>query len=436
MKYPQLRAGRVVFRILLALFVLAVAAESSATDCTATTCLYVRQGATGSGSGADWSNACTDFVGSCSVSSLIRGATYFVADGTYAARTWDRAASGTSVITIKKAIPTDHGTSTGWTDTFGDGQAVFSGANTMGSGYWTFDGQKGDYLAAGIGSYGFKFDFSEGQVAITNRGDFNTFRYIDFDGIATTGDYNYSAETKALGAYAGNNWTLSHCALHGGESLIQGGGNNWVVEYSYMYNARSIADNFHANVFYASQINGGVFRYNRIWDYNAEGLFFTAFDGPISNVKVYGNVFFTDGSTVNPRGIELRQDYGYSNIQIYNNTFSRLGVGGILNRSPETGNVCSNCIARDNLSYQAGNELAGMTQDNNTDDNTNRFKNLVNGDFTLTAALPGVALAAEFNMDVNGTLRGFDGVWDRGAYEFGGVSNSAPSAPTNLRIVP
>jgi hypothetical protein len=433
--YPK-RTDRVGLRIVLALVALALAPEAGATDCSVETCRYVRQGATGSGSGADWSNACSDFVGACATSSLIRGATYYVADGIYAARSWDRAASGTTVITIKKAIPADHGTSTAWTDAFGDGQVVFAGANTVATSYWTFDGQKGDYLAGGIASYGFKFDFSEGQVAITNRGDFNTFRYIDFDGITATGDRNYTAETKALAAYGGNNWTLSHSALHGGESLIQGGGNNWVVEYSYFYNSRSIASNFHANVFYASEINGGVFRYNRIWDYNSEGLFFTGFDGPVSNVKIYGNVFFTDGTTAFPRGIELRQDYGYSNIQIYNNTFSRLGVGGILNRSPETGHVCSNCISRDNLSYQAANTLAGMTRDNNTDDNTIRFRNLAGGDFTLTAALPGAALAAEFNMDVNGTSRGFDGVWDRGAYEFGRASNLAPLAPTNPRIIP
>ena len=436
MKYLNLRSGRIALRIVLALTALALASEASATDCSVETCRYVRQGASGNGSGADWTNACTDFVGSCAVSSLIRGATYYVADGSYPGRTWDRPTSGTSVITIKKALPTDHGTNNGWSDAFGDGQVVFNGVNNVTSGYWLFDGQKGDYLAGGIGSYGFKFDFSEGQVAITNRGDFNTFRYIDFDGITTTGNYNYTGEAKALGAYAGNNWTLSHCALHGGESLIQGGGNNWVVEYSYLYNSRSIASNFHANVFYASQINGGVFRYNRIWDYNSEGLFFTGFDGPVSNVKVYGNVFFTDGTTASPRGIEMRQDYGYTNIQIYNNTFARLGVGGILNRSPETGNVCSGCIARNNISYQAGNTLTGMTQDNNTDDNTNRFRNLVSGDFTLTSALAGTALGSEFNTDVNGTLRGFDGVWDRGAYEFGGTSNPAPSAPTNLRIIP
>jgi hypothetical protein len=396
---------------------------------------YVRDGATGSGSGSDWDNACDDFTGSCAAASLVRGATYYVADGAYAARTWSTASSGTSTITIKKAIPSDHGADLGWNGTYGDGQAVFTGANVVNTNYWVFDGQVGDYRS-GVQSYGFKFDFNEGQMAVTNLGNFNTFRYIDFDGVSTTGNRNYTADTKGLAAYGGSNWTLSHCAIHGGESLIQGGGDNWVVEYSYLYNARSTASNYHNNVFYASGMNGGVFRYNRVWDYNDEGLFFTGYNGPVANIIVYGNVFYSDGTPVNPRGIELRQDYGYSGMQFYNNTFARLGVGGILNRAPETGHSCTNCVAHNNVSYEAGNTLTGMTASNNTDDSTNRFVNLSTGDLRLAGALAGMSLGLPYNVDVLGAARGGDGVFDRGAYEFTSTAGSTPPAtPQNLRVV-
>ena len=40
----------------------------------------------------------------------------------------------TSVITIKKATVSDHGTPTGWSDTYGDGQAVFTGTNDITTG--------------------------------------------------------------------------------------------------------------------------------------------------------------------------------------------------------------------------------------------------------------------------------------------------------------
>jgi hypothetical protein len=84
---------------------------------------YVRQGA--SGNGSDWTNACGDFTGSCAASSLVRGDTYYVAGGTYTAKTWNTPASGTSVITIKKAIVADHGTATGWNDAYA-AQATFT----------------------------------------------------------------------------------------------------------------------------------------------------------------------------------------------------------------------------------------------------------------------------------------------------------------------
>ena len=74
---------------------------------------YVRAGATGDGSGSDWINACPDFTGSCAVSSLVRGDTYYVAAGTYGSRTFNTAESGTLVITIKGATASDPGTDTG-----------------------------------------------------------------------------------------------------------------------------------------------------------------------------------------------------------------------------------------------------------------------------------------------------------------------------------
>jgi hypothetical protein len=57
---------------------------------------------------------------------LTRGDTYYIADGSYVTYIFDDVASGSLVITIKKATVADHGTETGWLDTYGDGQAVFA----------------------------------------------------------------------------------------------------------------------------------------------------------------------------------------------------------------------------------------------------------------------------------------------------------------------
>ena len=96
---------------------------------------YIRQGATGAGNGSDWTNAFTDLP-----TSWVRGDTYWIADGTYSARTLNTPVNGTAVITIKKATAASHGTSTGWSAAFGDGQAVINGAVVITTSYWTFDG--------------------------------------------------------------------------------------------------------------------------------------------------------------------------------------------------------------------------------------------------------------------------------------------------------
>ena len=50
----------------------------------------------------------------------------------------------------------------------------------------------------------------------------------------------------------------------------------------------------------------------------------------------------------------MRQDYSYSNILIYNNTFYNLNDGGVHDLTGQTGNACTGCQAMDNLGVQTG----------------------------------------------------------------------------------
>jgi hypothetical protein len=59
---------------------------------------YVRAGASGSANGNDWTNAYTTLP-----STLTRGDTYYIADGTYAGRTFNTATNGTTLITMARA---------------------------------------------------------------------------------------------------------------------------------------------------------------------------------------------------------------------------------------------------------------------------------------------------------------------------------------------
>jgi hypothetical protein len=412
---------------------------------------YVLQGATGTGTGADWTNACVDFTGSCAAASLVRGDTYYVGTGSYVGKTWNTAVSGTLVITIKKAIVADHGTATGWNNAFA-AQATFTERNDIETSYWTFDGQVGDYNTGGIGSYGFKDQYSVGNSAncgasnggVTGAGFLLcgtniTIRYFDCSGYTGTGDFSYPNQAKCIEAYGSTNWTVSHLAMHGCESCLQGGGNGFTVEYSYIYNSRAIGF-FHNNIFFCSATNGGTFRYNQVWDYNAEGFFITGNDGPVSNIAIYGNAFWNDGNESNfPRGIEMRADFSYSGILIYNNSFFHED-GGILDQTGTTGGTCSSCQAFNNLSVNAGITLgSGFTSGNNTDDSTtSRFvsvASLYSTNLHLTTSQgPGTSLASPYNADMAGNVRGTDGIWDRGAYEFISGIQTPANLPTPISL--
>src|SRR6059036_1896844 len=114
-KMKRLVTGCPAFRpLLLVLFSFVVAMPAQAAN------HYVRSGATGTGTGADWTNAFTALP-----ATLVRGDTYYIAAGTYSGYTFNTPVSGTTLITVKAATIADHGTSVGWSDAFA-GQALFT----------------------------------------------------------------------------------------------------------------------------------------------------------------------------------------------------------------------------------------------------------------------------------------------------------------------
>jgi hypothetical protein len=417
---------------------------------------YVRQGATGNGSGTDWTNACPGFTGSCSTSALVRGDTYYVADGSYGSLTLNTPQSGTALITIKKATTASHGTSNGWSDAYGDGQAVFGGINAITS-YWVFDGQtRNENSWSNIAAYGFRFTDEVHANTISNGAASSnmTFRYVDVGGPAGTA---YSASNPRHGFYLGgfgsvlSNWTISRSHIHNIERIPfqLAGASNITIEYSWIgpnWNKETIRGQIRAsniiirhNVLKNGCQNGpaaeGCTADIGMWDGGAG-----AFDG----CQIYGNVIWrTKTQWVSDGVIFIGGDGGATaagssanNVLVYNNTIVSASSGG--NQTIRFPGSHSGDIARNNIWYITGGASTGCsanTCDNNSVFTSSPFVDAANGNFRLRSPLAGVALPSPFNMDLSGSMRGTDGVWDRGAYEYGGSTSTAfPAAPTGLHI--
>jgi len=247
-------------------------------------------------------------------------------------------------------------------------------------------------------------------------------------GTGSFGGISGDAQGYAAWTGGGARSTLRYSYIHNHVTQYAGVGDPSTVEYTFIANSRNSGGAAHSNVaFIGGGTNDLTWRYNYAKNFDDEGFFITWFSSKVgpSNVKIYGNVFYSPG-TVNPRGIELRQsdssgDAAYSNIIVNNNTFVNLSTGGIVDRAGESGSPsgnCTSCTATNNISVSAGNQFVHMTSSNNTDDSTSSRFVSVGTDFHLTGALAGTTLASPYTTDLLGNTRGADGTWDRGAYEF------------------
>jgi hypothetical protein len=426
---------------------------------------YVRAGATGANNGSDWSNAYTNLP-----KTLVRGSTYYVAVGSYGSQTFGD--SGTSVIIIKSATAADHGTEIGWSSGY-IGQAVWSGW-TFNTGYYTLDGQTGGGPTSWTTGFGFKVTTTKGgyRIYFPSTGVSNvTVRHTE---VTNTDDTPNDSGFGGL-VYAVNNVsyiTFSYCYMHHifGPVLFtgynQGGYDHWTVEYSKIGDITGTSAN-HAEIWSLRYETNAVIRYSYIYLGSSTG----AINGVsgcsggcgggnhVDNMQIYGNIFenATGGAYWLFGVIADASDYQYaSNWTVVNNTFVNTNgqpsdnfVYLGLNTSGTVNNVLENNIfwqpasvsiygfsTEANNSYQSG--LSGFGS-GDTAISSNPFVSYnggTGGDYRLTAAVPGVALAAPYNVDMYGNIRGADGVWDRGAFEFGGNSSpvSRPNPPQSLVI--
>ena len=467
----------------VAVFTLALTATPAFAD------RYVRQGATGNGSGTDWTNACPSFSGNCAVSAWVRGETIWVADGTYTTSlSFNKTASG-SLLTMKKATAALHGTDVGWQAAFGDGQAVFTGQMQFSTADWVIDGATRDESNwQNVVSYGFRFNnnssggsFRPNSSSATNV----TIQYADIGGNVNEVCGQASVPPGSTTFYAPggpNNWTIRRSHIHNTEiPFLVTGADNWVIEHNH------IGPSWQKETISGQDTAGWIVRHNKFVDnliypppacqHGGDGA--TADIGirvsstTNNNWQIYGNVFADSGryANINRTGAIIQGNCWNDNSssptvtgwRVYNNTFYNIhgDWGRIL--------ICgSNNVAVNNLWHRAGEpstrfgiDGAGLSGQTSWcyDDVANACSQIpgskVSGienpfvsaealDFRLKTSFAGpspvntgTALGTGFDrVDAFGSTRGADGAWDIGAYErvAGGGSTSPPAPPTALNL--
>lgn len=424
---------------------------------------YVRAGASGSANGIDWTNAFTTLP-----SVLTRGDTYYIADGSYEGYTFDDAESGTTVTTVQKATTTDHGTNTGWDNSYGDGQATFSSKIEFVSSYWVFDGVTGGGPQNNWNQrFGFKITETSDEnavirVAWTGRADHISIRHVDIKGKGSASTSGGSHSNDGLAVYGASNVTLSYFWMHGiGRCPFYISPQDFIAEFGWVesfYGSSTV----HSEVasIWSFGKNGPVgdttFRYNLITDLQSTGgLMWDNAANKSAHLYVYGNIFYKpDGATWGKANGVIGGWTGgngqqFHNAHVYNNTFINIDQQ-TLSVFPL---VFSGNVVYNNLWYNCQPPIflrftthdynhfinSGDTQSERHGSSAtsgNPFVDYPHLNFALTTATTaGIALPAPFHLSPMGTIRGADGTWDRGAFEFvNGLYVTPPLTPKALRV--
>jgi uncharacterized repeat protein (TIGR02543 family) len=434
---------------------------------------YVTPSGSGSMSGSDWNNAYAGLP-----ATLVRGSTYYIASGNYGSYTFNTPDNG-QVITIKKAIDSDHGTNTGWVNgstSYGMGQAAFNATLNVLTSNWVINGQVRNESNWFDGTtYGFAIN-NNGQDKMIKVSNYAnpivnnvTVKYVYFNSIYGTAGLSAATTCYRSGVDTNNGYTLAanqaanqlHTGIVISHTYEHAGGDNFdlqaslgpVVEYSAMDDTSGDTD-CHGNginLFYA--VNNAVVRYNIFKDeyvVSAAATSQVSLSDGDQGVQIYGNIFdHNDAGT----GIisTIRES---DNTSIFNNLFinAPAGTNGGINmtgsgsgvNNQEYNNLFINNAAGGADAIHDYNGYSGSSSGGEANGATNLttsiFVNYAQGDYRLAQHTPpGKTLSAPFDKDLLGNTRGTGGVWDMGPYQYMGgggttntltVTNSASSLGT------
>lgn len=409
----------------------------------------VREDASGVKDGSTWDDAWTNLP-----SALVRGDTYYIADGTYGDYICDDAASGNAYIFITKATAAEHGSETGWLDSYGDGAAEFTSIEVR-TAYWDIDGATG----TGFESRGIKVTYSGLYGAVMTSSTtpankhhlrFRSLELITSTNVSAAGLYFYLADDQ--GSIEDPNLLIENVYSHGHGGLhLQQLSGNYLIYRDSVWDTCAQADtDGHKEMMKWDSTNCHVRIYGNVfkdWQgYSVTGGLVIGgggVDGSMTDWQIYNNVFYwtefpdTGGTNTWSGGNRViggldSSDTDHDDIHVWNNTFLNItntSAANIFTFGTWTGsnsvrnNLFVSCPGLttinedtdwnayydcDNFSDYAANDTV-LAGDPLRDSSTY--------DARLNTVVPGLDLSSAFTTDITGRTR--SGTWDIGAYEYG-----------------
>jgi hypothetical protein len=371
---------------------------------------YIRVGASGSGSGDDWTNAYASFSAAGlhnSSSATPRANTYYVAgsDTNYGAVEFKNAESGTSAITIKKATAVACSGISGWNADYETKTVKFTATGStpvkFSTGYYVFDGVTGGGPGAWNSGHGFHIYADPANLLhmISMRNDTSPVtnvmvRHCKMEYTNVTATAYTDCDTFHIASNINtNDITVSYCSFLkcGRTHVMLAQSHRFLAEYNYFYWCKMYAGQHSASLSDQGS-HDVILRHNLYHDCKGTSIIVSlsrtaGLQISSDDWKIYGNIFYASGArpvdgqthpsppyesldydvidgviaSINPgtAGTPLRSAYGW---EIHHNTFVSINK-----QSPHTLVLFSwetpgSYTAYNNLAYDCVNaSILGVT---------------------------------------------------------------------------
>ncbi len=423
---------------------------------------HVRAGAPAGGNGQDWTHAYPNLP-----DTLVRGATYYLAAGSYPGRSFNDPEIGEQTITIRKATAADHGSAVGWSSAYAS-QATFTSGLGFYTGYYTLDGARrdeGDWQMAS--AYGIRIIVPAGDhtrgINIPGDGSrsYNIKRKLRFAHLCIGGPGLDFGQVGARGFNASQGLAedieLDRCLLYNlAVPIMTRSIKRMTVERCHVGPNYAKYAGDHVEAWSDGGSNDIIIRNNRFVDIMGTAMLMT--HNSVSNWRIHGNLFMHDpasgykGWGVGNGVIAVISEGVAQGWRVYNNNV--VGVRGHNAGFAIPGS--DNWIAN-NIWFQMGSTPKGdptainnsasrilnnwFFPNNGRTPNTlgesgifgsaDPFMGWTSGNFHLNpnAGAPtplnsGLPLSGLDPLDPEGTVRGAKGSWDIGAIQNSGTPDT------------